>query len=246
MYKTNYWSRMKKKISALLASIFMLLTTSSIYAISQPSETIIFNLPNNGAANWKEVNRQVTEKQGIVESIPKDQTYQNWSELITIQFFHKSLLADARADNLMDRLLDLTREAALRTYPDSKMTWKIIEKHNDDSIYEEILSTPHKDSLPFHEISRCFLTKTGFHCIGFRHQNAKMSSDEKEKRIELLKEFTSVTSLEEAAHTLAGLSLADRLPNSLDLVMKTEPTLNWVYGRTGKLQTLRPLKMEEL
>lgn len=212
---------MKKTLATIVASIFMLLTVSTAHAtvsiVQQPSETVILNLPNNEAVNWKEVAWSVTATQGLVERIPKTQNNQDWSELITVQFFHKSLLPERRAANIMTRALDRIRESALCSHPESMVTWNIIEKNKNDSIYEEILHTPHKDSLPYHKVTRCFLTDTGFHSISFTHKATKMSADERTTWIRLLKESASVVPLKEAAHTVSGLSMADKLQNSLDL-----------------------------
>lgn len=211
---------MKNKLSILIMSIFMLVAHGAAYASTHvdhpPAETIILKLPSNSCANWKEIGRSVTEKEGIVERIPFNQTVKNCSEHICIQFYDRSTWGKMRGASA-EKLLDQLRETILTAYPGNKVTWKIIEKNENDFIYEWILHKPYKDVSPQHEIARYFLTENGFHRIGFTRKNAEMNAAEREGWIKLLKENTSVVSFEEAANTSEGLSMVDRIKNSVDL-----------------------------
>jgi hypothetical protein len=196
-------------------SVFMLLTQGKAYAIAlverPPSKSIVLKLPNNGHANWKEVARSVTKKEGIVERIPLDQTPQNWSELISIQYSEKS-----KSDSL-ESILGRMRDRTFATYADKRGTWQVIENNQQDCIYEWILHEPHEDGPPYHEIVRMFTTEFGIHRIGFTRQNAEIDTDEREKWIQLFKKSTSLVSFEDAASASDGLSMADKFKDSLNL-----------------------------
>ena len=181
-----------------------------------PQETIAIALPNHEHANWKELNRDVTEKAGIVERIPCSQTPRNWNELLAIQYFDGADW-DKKTVNSVEYIVGKIQETTLAAYPGKKITWNIIEKNSQDLIYEWILHETHQDIPPQHEISRAILTKTGFHRIGITHKNTVMSSEVRSKWLSLLKNNVSVIPLELSSHNHSELSMLDQLQNSLDL-----------------------------
>lgn len=213
---------MRKKLCLLLIiPTFTLLIQGAAYALTSvdhpPPETIILRLPNNGYANWKEIVRQVSENEGLVERIPSNQTVETLSELITIQYHGRATWNKERASSAsLEELLASIREITSFSYPGSKITWKIIEKSEYDSIYEQILrgegATPTE-----HDIARVFLTPSGLHRVAFTRKHTEMSFEEREKWIRLLKESASVVSFKEATNASKALSLADRFKDSLDL-----------------------------
>jgi hypothetical protein len=201
---------MKKKIFVLLVSTALLLTQRTGYARSSvaphPSETAVLILPNHRNSNWNEISRIVTDQEGMVERIPFYQTSKNWSQLICVQYVSIS----KNNENIMtsiENILDALREEMVSSYPEH-ITWKILEKNKNDILYEWILQK-HDDIPTEHEIARGFLTKTGFHRVGFTRKNAEMSPAEREKWIKLLKESTSVVSYQQAINISKGFSLVD-------------------------------------
>lgn len=210
---------MRKRIAVLLVSICILFTEGIIFASEGgnplPPEVIVLNLPNSHT-NWKEISRYVTEKEGLVEYIPLDQQKANWSELICFQYLDKSSMKPKVRDSIVD-ILELLQENKLNSYPGNKVTWRIIEKNKADAIYEWILHKPYKNIAPEHEIARAFLTDTGLNRIGFSRKNREMSSDEREQCIKLLKDSVSLVSIKEGHRSVQGLSMVDRLKDSLHL-----------------------------
>ena len=218
---------MRKKLATFLISAFMLFTYGTVHATTAtdhlPSETIVLKSPNNSYANWKEIARFVTEKEGVIEYIPSDQQIANWSELICIQYFDKSAMKK-KASNSIEDAMELFRESILAYYTGNKVTWRLIEKNKSDAIYEWILHKPFKDIPPQHEVARAFLTDMGLHRIGFTRKNKEMSSEERERCIKSLQDSVAVVSIEKAKSEAQALSILDRVKDSLNLGKAFE---NW-------------------
>jgi len=62
---------MRQKLVIFFASAFILFAYGEVYALPStgrpPSEMVVLTFPDNSYANWKEVSRHVTEKEGMVE-----------------------------------------------------------------------------------------------------------------------------------------------------------------------------------
>ncbi len=209
---------MKKKVFVLVMSVLAIIN-SGLHALESlgdfPLETVILKLPDNSESNWKEIARRVEKKSGIIETIPLSQTVKNWLELICIQYFDSSEW-DKKARNSISCILDKLRKETLRSYPENTVTWKIIEKDKRSAIYEWILLKPYNNIPVQHEIARGFLTKTGFHRVGYTKKNEQMNSEEREKWIKLLKNNASVVPFREGA-CIEGLSMVDKLKDSVAL-----------------------------
>jgi hypothetical protein len=151
-----------------------------------PLETIMITFPDGECADWKELSRHVTEKEGVVERIPRTQTMQNWEELLAIQYFDGRSL-DRQVITSAEYFVDCIKKEVLAAYPGSKVTWRIIENNKNDILYEWILHQPYKAIPPQHEIARAVLTKKGLHRIGWTHKNSEVGMFERTKWINLLK-----------------------------------------------------------
>jgi len=225
---------MRKKLPAFITAILLLFTQGTTVAseiqllelsiIEFPKETAILSLPDRKAEKWKEISYYISKEKGLVERIPMNQTVENWSELIRVQFFDRSQWKKGlyqasffSIPNVLERL----RDATLERYPGSKVSWRIIERNKKDAIYEWILHKPHEDIPAQHEIARIFLTKTGLHSVGFTHKSSEMSADKKRKWVKLLQQSASVVPYKEAFYS-EDLSLTDRLLPLLDLASPFE------------------------
>ncbi len=207
---------MKHKYLALIVSSFLFFingtTFEPLLVQCQPTETAFIKLDN--VYNWKEINRYVTDQEGVVECIPVNQTLQNWTELLCIQYANRASFEKGK-NFCIENIVNKIRDTCLSSYPQNTITWKFIEKNKNAIIYEWVLDKQHNDIPPQHEIARAFLTETGFHRIGITYKNKQFNLSEKEKWIGLLKE-TAIIPLEKAS-TYKGLSLVDKFKNSLIL-----------------------------
>lgn len=209
---------MKNKTIQLVISLFTLLTQTAFcaeFVEEYPLETLLFKLPDNNEGNWKEISHYLNKTDGISENIPLNQTINNWSNLICIQYSDISTESE-KVRNDIQFILDNLKNRTLSTYPEKQASWKIIEKTDKDALYEWTLYLPNENARPQHEIARAILSNTGFHRIGITKKNGIMSDLERQKWIKLLKENSSIISLKEA-EKLKGLSLANKLKDSLSL-----------------------------
>jgi hypothetical protein len=205
---------MNKKISILILSIVSFLGTGlhAEFTGEVPKETAILQLPDHSESNWKEIAHYVSAKEGIIEAIPLNQTIQNWSELIAVQYM-SSAEWDKSACTL-EKVLEHVRKETLSAYPKDTVSWQIIEKSKEGIIYEWIMHKPYKNISVEHEVARAFLTPSGFHRVGFTRKNGPMSSEERAKWIQLLRENSSVVSFQDGGY-IEGFSMVEKLQNSV-------------------------------
>lgn len=214
---------MKNKLLFLIVCIGLLIKGYSVEAVREyPSETVILKLSDNKESNWKEITHHINKKSGTIESIPLNQKSDNWSELICIQYYDTSIKD-------IEKILDLTKKESFFSYFGQKVFWEVIEKTKSDAIYEMILSSLVDEKvLPEHEISRIFLTKTGLHRVAFTKKNGKMTSEERNQWIKLLRENASVISFQDGFKS-NGLSMANKFKNSLSLGINFQ---DWITTNT--------------
>src|SRR5262249_15211111 len=145
------------------------------------------------------------EKEALVERIPSSQNPENWSELIGIQFFDLSLL-EAKAIKSIEDFAKGLQKITINAYPNSKVSWRYIEKNQNDIIYEWVLHEPYKNIPLQHEIARIFLSQSGFHRIGYTRKGQEMNSSEREEWVKSLRQ-ANIVKIDEAGK-IQGLSLA--------------------------------------
>lgn len=207
---------MKNKFFILVLSFASFLGGSlhAEFTGEMPKETAILQLPDHSESNWKEIAHYVSAKEGIIEAIPLNQNIQNWSELIAVQYM-SSAKWDKSACTL-EKVLEHVRKETLSSYPKDTVSWQIIEKNKEEIIYEWIMHKPYKNISVEHEVARAFLTPSGFHRVGFTRKNGPMSSEERAKWIQLLRENSSVVSFEDG-RCIEGFSMVEKLQNSASL-----------------------------
>lgn len=207
---------MNKNFFILILSIAGLLNTSlrAESTFEMPKETAILKLPDHSESNWKEIARYVNAKKGIIEVIPIDQTIQNWSELIGVQYMSIADWDDSICD--LEKIMEHLRKDMLSSYPKDIISWQIIEKNKDGIIYEWFVRKPYENIPIEHEIARAFLTPSGFHRVGFTRRNNHMSSEERIKWIQLLRKNSSVVPFQDGRYT-EGLSMVEKLQDSVSV-----------------------------
>jgi hypothetical protein len=210
--------------SLLTATLIILLNDGicvSIHDVYLPQEILMLKLSNNEAAHWQSISRFVTLTEGIVEYIPSNQTSADWVDLIAIQYFdlsHKKLKTDPMDEILdpMDEILDLMKQTTLTSYPDSQVTWNLIEKKRGEAIYEWILHSKSGEIPPQHEIVRIFYHMNSVHRIGFTHKNEIINANDRNKWIQLLSESVSFISQANPKFPSEELSLVVRPIDLID------------------------------
>jgi hypothetical protein len=147
------------------------------------SETLRMDIPEQEAEQkWECVNRGYTKYgESIAEWIPKNQNFDNRSELITIQFVAHSPNLPCSAEEFMNVLYEFFSEE----YPN--MQWNVIKQSVYDVCFEWMLPNGHDNCSPQHEITRIIWTKKGFHRVAYEQPVPELDSQTRElwlKRIE--------------------------------------------------------------
>lgn len=192
--------------------LISILSFINVYASEMPQETAVLQLPASFEADWKEITHYVNKEEGTIEVIPLNQTIQNWSALIAIQYMDSSNWDKAVCS--LDVILDYLRKEFLSSYPEETVTWQILEKDEKGVIYEWMLHKPHKGTPIQHEVSRAFFTPSGFHRVGITRKNRHMNPEERTTWIKLLRENTSVVPFQQAK---TGISLVEKLQYTVSL-----------------------------
>jgi len=178
----------------------------------------------------------VTKEEGMIELIPLDQDVTNWSDLIGIQIYDRSLWNKGEEATLID-VLDHFMTTLKEANKGRKFSWKILQSNKRAAIYEWCVKEKDSDKIIETEIARAFLTDKFFHRIGFTKKDKRISFEEKEKWIKALRENVSVVPYEKAVESI-GLSVVEKLKDSLALsdyfrFWNRVYTYQTVYGATG-------------
>ena len=199
--------------------IFFVLICNGVFAASiitqQPSEMLIYNLPPEFPHNWKEISRQVSEQTGFVEYIPVHEQAENWTMLLTIQYYD---ISTSNINQTIEEFADSFREETLSKFPAKIVSWKVLESTGSDVIFEWSLNKSFKGIPPQTDISKLILTKTGLHRIGINFKNRKMTPIEKKAWLQSFQKSVSIVSSAEAKRN-PGLSLAEKLSGAIEYGM---------------------------
>lgn len=116
------------------------------------SKTVKIDIPQQEVKQkWKHANAYASKNgQSIVEWIPKEQRFENRSELITVQFFAYSS-SQFKPRSAVEYANALYAQSS-RDY--LGMQWNVIEQSDYDVLYDWSLLNGHKNFPPQHEIVR--------------------------------------------------------------------------------------------
>jgi len=158
-----------------IISIFFVFIILSACATSVPLETVHIPAPHQG---WKVGYAKDRPGQGnIVEYVRKGENIENWSELITIQFFENS--TDTPTD-LMSKLKTSMNNRCQSTF------WKEIEEDEASILYEWKINNC-KTNPDQHEIARIFKGNDGLHRAAYTIKTSNIENKKKEDWIKHLK-----------------------------------------------------------
>lgn len=160
------------------------------------SETTVIKFSPEERNYWKEAHRYASEGNSIVEWIPRHETLDNRTQMLSFQFFANN--QDASAGTVIKKLLFSPKPFAPQNqyepagsfinklyaqmranYPD--MLWNTIRLSDNDVVYEWILPVgiPSKQIPPQHEIARTLTTQKGMHHITYERKTSHMDETER-------------------------------------------------------------------
>lgn len=163
------------------------------------SERAVIEFSPEERSYWKQANAYASpEGNSTVEWIPRHETLNNRTQLLTFQFFANH--QDESAGSVVKELLFSPKPFARRNqnhhesagsyinmlyaqmranYPD--MIWNTISLSENDVVYEWVLpmGIPSKNIPPQHEISRILTTQKGMHRIAYERKTARLNGNER-------------------------------------------------------------------
>lgn len=186
------------------------------------SKVILLSLPKDMNIKWKELQRIINNcKDAVIEIVPEKQNSQNFTDLITIQTLGKPEEND-QSPYKLKTFLKSVKETALSSYPGSKVTWDLIEEHENDAVYEWQLHKKYKDIPAQHEITRLFVTDSTVYQVGFM-KKGKMKPEERELWTNILKQNVSLVDAKEAVNS-TDISMVGWLK---ECITPTDRFSNW-------------------
>jgi hypothetical protein len=123
------------------------------------SEIIVLAIPKNQLVHeFKEVTRSATPN-GLTlrELIPPNESLENWSKMLTIQFLDKKLLPSSDLRNNLKLLYMQAKEKY------QGLVWNVIEQSPETSTYEWACPYGFRSIPAQYEIVRLIMTKKGLH-----------------------------------------------------------------------------------
>ncbi len=203
------------KLTSIFTSLFLLFSefaSANNSGRRTPPEAVTLKLPPDNKMEWKEISKNISEKDVTVEWVPSAQSASNWTQLIAIQYYDKTVL-DWKVKNSVEKIVDQILMKIVTSYPSGRATCNVIQKNKNEIIYEWILHKPYNGIPPQHEIAKGILTEKGFHRVGFTRKNYKMGNDEREKWLKLLKESVMIAASGTALEGNEFLSIFSRKEN---------------------------------
>jgi hypothetical protein len=140
-------------------------------------ETAIFQAPD-GSAKWKAAGGSDRRGRTLAEFVPRDESIENWSRLLTVQFIEQR---DVSPMELMTQLRATMQNRCAGT------SWRIVQQDPTSVLYEWSIagcgSNPDQ-----HEIARLLRGNDGIQRIAFTRKGAELEPSEREQWIKTFSE----------------------------------------------------------
>ncbi|MFC7395259.1 hypothetical protein [Scopulibacillus cellulosilyticus] len=156
--------------------------SSNAYKSKDEMSMLDFKFDNN---NWKLGYKTNANGVEMYEFIPKDESIEDWKQVVTIQFFPIENLKNPSIDNYINQFLQKVNQTVRQQ--NGKVKTNIIDKKENDVMYEFIV-TDDPSLEDQHEIGRVFLTNEGMWHIHYAIKKAPMGEEQRNQWINLLKQ----------------------------------------------------------
>jgi len=151
-------------------------------------ESLRFSLDPAEFLNWVAGHSQSNDKGSILEMVPKGETVDNYTRILTDISFSKAKTQYPAPEDIMKRL----RESMLQKCPNA--VWHIIEKIGKDVLYEwrsENCSARGSDGSPIpdqHNIVRIFEGKYNDFTLMYMRKTRELPAEERNQWLEVMRE----------------------------------------------------------
>jgi hypothetical protein len=138
-------------------------------------EGIVVDVPQSEVLTKWHCGHQQTVLSGdsISEWVPRGQDVYTRKELITIQFI-AGFPGIPAASEFVDKMHSLSQARY------SDMTWKVLERSDNDVLYEWSLPSGHQGVPPQHEIVRVISTDAGIHRVAYEKSVPELDDETRE------------------------------------------------------------------
>ena len=148
---------------------------------AQEIESIDFSLDPAEFLKWKVGNSQQNEAQAITEFVPKEETVENWSKMLTIQSVSKANSSWRSAE----RFMNLLKDSIAKKCP--RVIWSVIEKTKRDILFEwRVENCP--QNADQHQVQRLLDGKWNGFNIAYVRKVTELPPDEREQWLKVLRE----------------------------------------------------------
>lgn len=179
--------------------------------LGQPPEAIVFKLPNEDFQQWKVVDQNITEKNGLLIYIPSHQNA--WADCIKIEYLCNEKLKNVSVDDAIKKY-KARRIVKVDKAFENKPSFEVLEKNASDCMFEEILE---HEGKPVYVLRRIFLKNGALHSIGIERYSKPWTSAQRTESIKMLKEGVSIERTDQIIADVPMLSFAHKFAVTLDL-----------------------------
>jgi|HubBroStandDraft_4_1064222.scaffolds.fasta_scaffold749658_1 hypothetical protein len=140
-------------------------------------ETATFHVPD-GVGKWKAAFASERRGRTLAEFVPQDESIDNWSRLLTVQFIEQQGLSP------MESMAQLRATMQSRC---PRSSWKIVQQDSTSVLYEWSIAGCGSNSDQ-HEIARLLKGNDGIQRIAFTRKGAELEPSEREQWIKTFSE----------------------------------------------------------
>jgi hypothetical protein len=154
---------------------FVLLSVIALSGCATSLETANLQLPD-GAGKWKAAGGSERRGQTIAEFVPRDESVDNWSQLLTIQFIEQRGVSPLM---VMDQL-----KSKMQSRCPGSM-WRIIQQDSLSVLYEWSIASC-GGNPDQHEIARLLKGNDGIQRVAIATKSADFSPSDREQWVRVL------------------------------------------------------------
>lgn len=144
------------------------------------------DLPTDNKNQWKIGYEAAAGGAAIVEFVSNGETVEDWSQLLTVQYFSNQALGNTPISPQ-----DFAEE--IRLISEQKfenIEWNVIKKSPNDIVYEWILPKGFEENPPQDEIVKILKTSSGLFRIAYTKKVASLTPEERTRWTEFITQAT--------------------------------------------------------
>lgn len=147
-------------------------------------EVYSINLPDDEKKNWKIGHHDRNSYEYIIESVPLNESINNWSQIFTVMFMsHETLNCNSKT--AITAVQEVKRTAIIKYGNEFKLN--TLYQTENEVVYESFTPADKKRQSEY-EIVRLIRTPKGIHRLSFAKKNSPIDQKTKEKWLDCIRE----------------------------------------------------------